>query len=281
MRIKGKRVLKNGAIAGYVKQSDGSWKWRIISGPKKGGFNINNIPSNLPNVNDEETLKKILWERYTIRKKINNGTINKIKTVNNIINSANPEYKNRINSNSNKLGKKILNIIKKYPWIYKLDYSSMNKYSNKEELYKSIFPKEPDTPKEPNTPYENANAKARANAKANAKKKMKNKITKNINTLTNKLYKKGEKGILNSKFGIRGYKWYSERLQKYKNSLFKERNPNKINKINKAQKYISLLEKTHKRVKKSLNKKKDQKLRNEINDLLKEIKENIKNYYTM
>ena len=36
MRIKGKKVLKNGAVAGYVyynKQK--KWKWRIISGPKK------------------------------------------------------------------------------------------------------------------------------------------------------------------------------------------------------------------------------------------------------
>ena len=37
MQVKGKRVLKNGALAGYVRQSDGSWKWRIISGPKRGG----------------------------------------------------------------------------------------------------------------------------------------------------------------------------------------------------------------------------------------------------
>ncbi len=32
---KNKRVLKNGAIAGYVLQKDGSWKWRIVKGPKK------------------------------------------------------------------------------------------------------------------------------------------------------------------------------------------------------------------------------------------------------
>ena len=104
---------------------------------------------------------------------------------------------------------------------------------------------------------------------------MKNKINEKINILTNKLYEKGEKGILNSAFGIRGYKWYSTRLKKYKNSLFKER------KSNEAQKYISLLEKTHKRVRKSLQKKKDKKLRDEIDKLLIEIKENIKIYYKM
>ena len=51
MRVKNKRVLKNGAIGGYVYYpSEKKWKWRIISGPKKGGsintnlrekFNIN------------------------------------------------------------------------------------------------------------------------------------------------------------------------------------------------------------------------------------------------
>ena len=30
MNVKGKRILSNGVIAGYVKQSDGSWKWRFI-----------------------------------------------------------------------------------------------------------------------------------------------------------------------------------------------------------------------------------------------------------
>ena len=39
MQVKNKRVLKNGAIGGYVRQSDGSYKWRIIGHVKKtGGF---------------------------------------------------------------------------------------------------------------------------------------------------------------------------------------------------------------------------------------------------
>ena len=39
MKIKGKRVLKNGVLAGYVRQKDGTWKWRFLKGPtkKKGG----------------------------------------------------------------------------------------------------------------------------------------------------------------------------------------------------------------------------------------------------
>ena len=36
MRVKGKRVLKNGIFAGYVYYSkEKKWKWRIINGPKK------------------------------------------------------------------------------------------------------------------------------------------------------------------------------------------------------------------------------------------------------
>ena len=42
MKVKGKRVLKNGAIAGYLYYSDEKkWKWRIIGRNKKmkGGNN--------------------------------------------------------------------------------------------------------------------------------------------------------------------------------------------------------------------------------------------------
>ena len=44
MRVKDKRVLKNGAVGGYVYYpKDKKWKWRIVSGPKKtkGGSNKN------------------------------------------------------------------------------------------------------------------------------------------------------------------------------------------------------------------------------------------------
>jgi len=34
-QVKNKKVFKNGAIGGYVKQNDGSWKWRIINNIKK------------------------------------------------------------------------------------------------------------------------------------------------------------------------------------------------------------------------------------------------------
>ena len=40
MNIKGKRILKNGKIGGYVKQKDGSWKWKILE--EKNNKEINN-----------------------------------------------------------------------------------------------------------------------------------------------------------------------------------------------------------------------------------------------
>lgn len=36
MKIKGKRILKNGVTAGYVYyKNDKKWKWRFLKGPKK------------------------------------------------------------------------------------------------------------------------------------------------------------------------------------------------------------------------------------------------------
>ena len=51
MRVKNKRILKNGAIAGYVYYKDEKkWKWRIIGRKKmKGGFEKGNIVKNKKN----------------------------------------------------------------------------------------------------------------------------------------------------------------------------------------------------------------------------------------
>jgi hypothetical protein len=63
MRVKNKRILKNGAIAGYVYYpSDKKWKWRIIGRSKKGGVHPNNVP--IPNwmsgnnINNNSNIKK-------------------------------------------------------------------------------------------------------------------------------------------------------------------------------------------------------------------------------
>ena len=63
MRVKGKRVLKNGVVAGYVLQKDGTWKWRFLKGPtkKKGGVITNENNTNENNTNENNTaLRKIL-----------------------------------------------------------------------------------------------------------------------------------------------------------------------------------------------------------------------------
>ena len=59
MRVKGKRVLKNGVTAGYVKQEDGSWKWRFLSGPKKSRKRGGTL-SNEEARNKEQSIEKFI-----------------------------------------------------------------------------------------------------------------------------------------------------------------------------------------------------------------------------
>lgn len=58
MRVKNKRVLKNGAVAGYVYYSnEKKWKWRIIKGPnKKRGGNL--LYHNQKSINSELAANK-------------------------------------------------------------------------------------------------------------------------------------------------------------------------------------------------------------------------------
>jgi hypothetical protein len=48
-QIKGKRVLKNGALAGYVKQRDGSWKWTFLKGGSPSPVKKSPTPKKSPN----------------------------------------------------------------------------------------------------------------------------------------------------------------------------------------------------------------------------------------
>lgn len=97
MRVKGKRVLKNGVTAGYVKQEDGSWKWRFLSGPKKskkrGGVKINNnikpgrpVISSLPNprANAPANTRRAVLSNEEARNK-EKDIVNFIKTANNAL----------------------------------------------------------------------------------------------------------------------------------------------------------------------------------------------------
>lgn len=54
MKIRGKRVLRNGAIAGYVLQKNGLWRWRIVGNVKsrKGGSAPIEVPGQNPNMNN-------------------------------------------------------------------------------------------------------------------------------------------------------------------------------------------------------------------------------------
>ena len=47
IKVKGEKILKNGAVAGYVYYSkEKKWKWRIIGRHKKGGSSSNGSSSN-------------------------------------------------------------------------------------------------------------------------------------------------------------------------------------------------------------------------------------------
>lgn len=54
MKVKGKRVLKNGVLAGYVRQNDGTWKWRFLKGPIQK--NMRGGDPNIPIVERTTTL---------------------------------------------------------------------------------------------------------------------------------------------------------------------------------------------------------------------------------
>ena len=57
MKIRGKRILKNGATGAYVYYNkEKKWKWRIISGPKKGA---GKLPNKTWGQSNEEYKKKI------------------------------------------------------------------------------------------------------------------------------------------------------------------------------------------------------------------------------
>ena len=64
MRVKNKRVLKNGAIGGYVYYpSEKKWKWRIISGPKKGGSMNQNLRKKF-NIKSKHLTNRLILEFF-------------------------------------------------------------------------------------------------------------------------------------------------------------------------------------------------------------------------
>ena len=74
MRIKNKRVLKNGAMAGYVYYAkEKKWKWRIFKGPtkkQKGGTKIIDIASKCVQQKDANFFYSLFEEKYKIPLKI-------------------------------------------------------------------------------------------------------------------------------------------------------------------------------------------------------------------
>jgi len=94
MNIKGKRILSNGTVAGYVKQKDGTWKWKFLKGgvkPSKRKISKskkNNEPNNKKRRNNASTnrgaieveINKQKWKNLTVTLKIYKNKFEEINT---------------------------------------------------------------------------------------------------------------------------------------------------------------------------------------------------------
>lgn len=114
MRIKGKRVLKNGAVAGYVYYSkEKKWKWRIVGraqrggsgkGSSKGSIRLSNLPSNNEIINswnnEKEHLNSIV-NKLIQRKNVSGVKKNKLRKIKSNLNKRhiNPNYNSSDNLN--------------------------------------------------------------------------------------------------------------------------------------------------------------------------------------
>lgn len=160
MKIRGKRVLKNGAIAGYVYYSkDRKWKWRIIGRAKKGGSGKGKTPnisnnsqriglSNLPNNNQivtswnkEKNHLNLIINKQLRKKNVSSVKKNGLREIKRKLNERhnNPNYNSSDNLNeifmeiikvsSNGINKKNMN---------KLVELRSERHENEEEMKKII-----------------------------------------------------------------------------------------------------------------------------------------------
>ena len=104
MKIKGKRILKNGVTAGYVYyKNDKKWKWRFLKGPKKknkqkGGNKVTNaniLRELINSLSDEELIfdninkhqfsnediVEIVLETLSNKYEINSNTENRVRKI--------------------------------------------------------------------------------------------------------------------------------------------------------------------------------------------------------
>lgn len=110
--------------------------------------------------------------------------------------------------------------------------------------------------------------------KQRARNDMKKQIQINLELLIELLKEKSRKGILNSAFGSKGYKYFARELEKYKNYL----NSNKNNKNNKLTNLLKILGEIKLRVDSAKNPKKNVELRKSIKNLENKIQKNITIY---
>lgn len=115
--------------------------------------------------------------------------------------------------------------------------------------------------------------RARNEQRARNKNMLKKQIQINLKILIKLLKEKGGRGILNSTFGSKGYKYYARELEKCNGDLNKKRNDQSKNSI---QQILIILDNIKARTNKSKDKTKNKELRNEISKLSNKIKSNLK-----
>lgn len=92
MRVKGKRILKNGVTAGYVYYpKEKKWKWRFIKGKQKGGIvtdeNFNAIMEQYkPSANEINEILELEEPVLGLEEPVNNINQNRKKLINNVSN---------------------------------------------------------------------------------------------------------------------------------------------------------------------------------------------------
>ena len=215
-----------------------------------GLFNSNVLAEHAKNIRSKKINQKSL-----LRKIQANSNKNKYKEFIDGINELDVSIRvlNNLIKEENKLRKNIRNLENKNKAIS--NASSMFTQANKNYEKKQL-----------------ARNEQRTRKKKNNKEALKYQIEENLKILIKLLKEKGKRGTFNSDFGSKGYKYFAQELEKYKNYLNSNKKNNKLTNLFKILGEIKL------RVEKPKNPKKNGQLRNSIKNLENKIQRNITIY---
>lgn len=215
-----------------------------------GLFNSNVLAEHAKNIRSKKINQKSL-----LRKIQANSNKNKYKEFIDGINKLDVSIRvlNNLIKEENKLRKNIRNLENKNKAIS--NASSMFTQANKNYEKKQL-----------------ARNEQRTRKKKNNKEALKYQIEENLKILIKLLKEKGKGGTFNSAFGSKGYKYFAQELEKYKNYLNSNKKNNKLTNLFKILGEIKL------RVEKPKNPTKNIELRKTIKELENKLQKNITKY---